>query len=280
MNNAYTNLQSINTSVTHTINHIIDSANSTLKAIAQYSTIDPKKPDECNSFLSNYLAADVSFYNIGIADTTGKIICHGLSNSITTLPSTSVAHREWFQEAIKSKTFSTGEYQEGVITRRQTVNFAYPILDDKGEVTYVLFLAIDLKHLKIHVENYSLPPESGLTVIDKNGTVLVRHPQDSVVAGASRSNTPIYEHLNKMKFENGYSFINDYNNETRFYTYSKINRTIAGKDYYIYISYPENFINSQADYLLKNSLSLVAIAIFSSILIAYIDWSLFLKEPR
>ena len=84
----------------------------------------------------------------------------------------------YFRRAIETRDFAIGEYQIGRITDKATVNFGYPVLDDAGHVRAVVFAALDLAWLNELARQAGLPPGTMLTVIDRNGTILSRYPDD------------------------------------------------------------------------------------------------------
>ena len=91
--------------------------------------------------------------------------------------------RGYFRRAFETRDFAIGEYQVGRITRKATVNFGYPVLDDEGHVRAVVFAALDLAWLNQLAREAGVPPGTMLTVIDRNGTILSRYPDDGEWVG-------------------------------------------------------------------------------------------------
>jgi len=69
-----------------------------------------------------------------------------------------------------------GEYQVGRVTKQQGINIGYPIRDTTGKITAVAFVGINLARLNRMAATTPLPEHSVLTVVDRNGVVLLRHP--------------------------------------------------------------------------------------------------------
>src|SRR4030095_14583214 len=61
---------------------------------------------------------------------------------------------------------------------KASVNFGYPVLDDAGHVRAVVVAPLDLAWLSELANQAGLPPGSMLTVIDRNGTILSRYPDE------------------------------------------------------------------------------------------------------
>jgi len=91
--------------------------------------------------------------------------------------------RTYFRRARETRDFAIGDYQIGRITGKATVNFGHPVLDNRGHVRVVLFAALDLAWLNELADRVGLPAGSTLTVIDRNGTILSRYPDEGKWVG-------------------------------------------------------------------------------------------------
>ncbi|HXF44146.1 MAG TPA: hypothetical protein VNK70_01645 [Candidatus Paceibacterota bacterium] len=101
-----------------------------------------------------------TYYNIAIADRNGDVFCSALPPGQQVV---NVADRYYFKRALRTRTFSIGEYQIGRITKKQSLNFGYPIINEKGEVTYVAIAALNLE---------AFHADSDFIVTDRQGTIL------------------------------------------------------------------------------------------------------------
>ncbi|MEY2408491.1 MAG: hypothetical protein QOF48_1161, partial [Verrucomicrobiota bacterium] len=89
-------------------------------------------------------------------------------------PHYSLADRRYFIIASNSFKFAVGEFQIGRISRRPSVTMAHP-LRINGRFGGVVFAALDLKFLNQLAARSDLPEGATLTVVDRRGTILVRH---------------------------------------------------------------------------------------------------------
>jgi PAS domain S-box-containing protein len=137
-------------------------------------TDDARIADE---YLARQLRLHPEYLNIGFADTTGRVWCSAIP-----LPGiVMISDREYFRRAVAGKGFSVGVYQVGRITGKPSINLGHAVLDSRGDVAGVVFLASDLRITdqisgQMHV---SLPEAVAVTILDRNGTVLARHAGDS-----------------------------------------------------------------------------------------------------
>jgi signal transduction histidine kinase len=133
----------------------------------------------CNAHFADLLAQRSTYSNLGVIGTDGNVVC-------SALPMTGQVYagdRIYFRRAIETRDFAIGEYQIGRLTGKATVNFGHPVLDDAGHVRAVVYAALALAGLNELAGQAGLPSGSMLTVIDRNGTILSRYPDDDKWVG-------------------------------------------------------------------------------------------------
>jgi len=163
---------------------LIEAARQLLTALARLPVVrGGGDRTACAALFADLLTQYPSYANLGVIDPAGMIICSGLPAG-----STYAGDRVFFRQALETRGFAIGEYQIGRITKKATINFGYPVLDDTGRVRAVVFSALDLAWLGQLAAQAELPPGSLLTVIDRNGTVLAHYPDP-----ASRLGQPMPE---------------------------------------------------------------------------------------
>ncbi|HVL33154.1 MAG TPA: sensor histidine kinase [Actinomycetota bacterium] len=153
------------------------------------STLDPVREgrtEECSAIFVRLLQENERYANIGAADEDGNIVCSGVPIDGTV----NIADRSYFKDAMRTKRFVIGEYQIGRITRKPSVNLALPIAGPRDGGAVVLFAALDITFLESLPLEVQFPVGSALTVIDRKGTILVRHPDPERWRG-SRPEAPI-----------------------------------------------------------------------------------------
>src|SRR6185312_12473315 len=78
--------------------------------------------------------------------------------------------------AFETRGFVVGDYQVGRVTGLPSINYAYPILDNAGQVRAVAFAAQSLAWLTGALSDLELPAGASMIVVDRNGTLLARMP--------------------------------------------------------------------------------------------------------
>src|SRR5262245_58489656 len=153
---------------------LIEDARRLLLNLARLPAVRDRNRASCNALFADLLTRHSSYANLGVATADGNTFC-------SALPMTGPVYagdRAFFQRALETRDFAIGEYQVGRITRKASVNFGYPVLDEAGHVRAVVVAALDLAWLNELASQAALPTGSMLTVIDRNGTILSRYPDD------------------------------------------------------------------------------------------------------
>jgi signal transduction histidine kinase len=153
---------------------LIGDARRLLVNLARLPAVRDRNPAACNVLFADLLTRHSSYVNLGVADADGNVFC-------SALPMTGpvyVGDRIYFRRALETRDFAIGEYQVGRISGKATLNFGYPVLDDAGNVRAVVIAPLDLAWLSELANQAGLPPGSMLTVIDRNGTILSRYPDE------------------------------------------------------------------------------------------------------
>ena len=158
---------------------LIEDARKLLAALARLPGVREGKRAACDPLFADLLTRHSSYANLGVIGVDGNVLCSGL-------PMTGQVYlgdRAYFRRARETRDFAIGDYQIGRITRKATVNFGHPVLDNRGHVRVVLFAALDLAWLNELAGRVGLPAGSTLTVIDRNGTILSRYPDEGKWVG-------------------------------------------------------------------------------------------------
>jgi diguanylate cyclase len=172
-------------------NRIIEATSQLLVALAEVPEVRRGEPAACSRFLAGLVRGYPSYANLGVADAAGRVVCSGLRLP----PGVDVSDRLYFRRALELRQFAIGEYQIGRITKRPTVNFGYPLLDEKDGLRGVLFAAVDLEWLNEFAQKAELPRGGALTVLDEHGVILVRYPEGAQWIGRQISEAHDLKHI-------------------------------------------------------------------------------------
>lgn len=150
-----------------------------LMILAKLPALQNQDTIACNKLFRELLKENTQYTTIFAADRHGMISANALSSG-----NISIKHRKYFQDAVRRKAFSAGEYTIGPVSRRAVLPFAYPVMDSGGRVTGVVGITLDLsKYGQNFVAMSQMPKGSTLNLLDRNYIRLYRYPDNEKYVG-------------------------------------------------------------------------------------------------
>ena len=150
-----------------------------LMTLARLPVLQNRDAAACNKLFRELLRDNPQYTTIYAADRYGRMYANALPFS-----SISIKQSNYFQEAVRTKSFSAGNYFIGKITGRAVQPFAFPVTDSGGRVTGVVAVGLDLEKYGRGFEKITqLPKGSTLNLLDGNYTRLYRYPDNDKYVG-------------------------------------------------------------------------------------------------
>jgi PAS domain S-box-containing protein len=209
---------------------LIDNTRYVLSRLARLPKMPERDEIWCNELFPQLLDQHPEYANLGVIDANGTLYCSGLPS-----PPIYAGDRTYFRRAVETRDFAIGDYQIGRITKKPTINFGYPVLNTSQNVVAVVFAALDLAWLSRLGTEAQLPDGTSLTVIDRRGTVIVRHPDRDRWVGKMASETPIVKTM--LAQREGVSDVPGLDGVSRLYGFTPLGGKIEGA--YISIGIPK-----------------------------------------
>lgn len=151
---------------------IMSGAQLLLEAIGNAPAVKTFDQALCAPFLAGVLARAPQFSAMGVYDANGQLRCRNImattAASARDLPS--------FQEAMASGRFTIGRYMKGETANEAFLPLAAPILDVDDKPTGAVIASLDLAWLNHIVKDRQFDESAALTVADRDGTIIARHP--------------------------------------------------------------------------------------------------------
>jgi HAMP domain-containing protein len=141
--------------------------------------------------LVNLRKLSPDYLTFGLIELDGTVFC---SASPTNQPA-SLADRSYFQRVLQTKGFAIGDFQVGRLTGQPSLNFGFPVLDQKAQLKRVLFAALKLSLLSESIAHVPMPSDATITVIDRSGNILACHPHPEKWVGKSVLGTPLFKRI-------------------------------------------------------------------------------------
>ncbi len=154
------------------LERIIEGMDGLLIAVAANAAVSRDDPAGCSRALAAVAASVPSIRVIFLMSVEGRVIC----DSMGTPAGQDLSDRSYLRDALLADRTVVGEYTQSRITGTPVLPLARAVRDGKGEVRAVLATGIRLDWLGERLRERGVTPSGALTVADRNGVILARHP--------------------------------------------------------------------------------------------------------
>lgn len=259
------------------VKSVTENAHQILSVITELPAVmrHEHRVNECSKVLGDILRESPWYINIGVADARGNIYC----SAVPFEGSVNVSDRLYFRNAVATKEFSIGEYQMGRITRQLSINFSHPMLDEDGEVTGVVFAALNLQRFEYETSDVKFLPEASIKIFDEDGTLIMSYPRFGKAEDFDRD-APEFEVLSGADLSGSGQLVKnlEVNGSDRMFALQKIFQA-GDKQIYTSVSFSRDSLFKEIDAIfIRGSLWLIAIALAAIILAWFIQG--FLVTPK
>ena len=244
-----------------------------LTHLAQLPEIKSADPTVCSAFVAGRLAESSEYANLGVISSDGNLICSALPFK----GPINVSDRLYFRRTVETQDFSIGEYQIGRVTKKATLNFGYPVLDDKGKFRGVVFAGLDLAWLSHLVAQAQLPPGSVLTVVDQKGTILARSRESETWAEKTMPQAPLVKAILTEKSQSTVE-VPGLDGIDRLYAVSPL-RVSGQAGVHVAVGIPMSVAYAEANRALVRNLLSLGLVTLLALMAAWYGGDLFILRP-
>ncbi|MDY0871251.1 ATP-binding protein [Dongia rigui] len=178
-------------SITGTLDRAISHVEGTLDLLAQLPEVRNLSTAACSTLLTQVAQAQPRYANIIATNPQGDAVCASNPKAV----GVSAADRPWFQQVLATRSFTIGDYAIGRVSHRPILGFGAPLYNAGNEFTGVVYASLDLGWFGAHDIAEGLPANATFTLIDQNGVVMVRYPDDGNWASKSIADTSLFAAL-------------------------------------------------------------------------------------
>jgi PAS domain S-box-containing protein len=158
---------------------IVEGAEQVLNALSGSPAVQDNRPEDCRRLLANLLELSPRYINAAVIGLDGHAVCA----PGPTDPANNASDRSYFRLALQTGGFAIGDYAIGRDTRQPTLHMAKPFRNRAGALAGVVEVALSIDWLAQQVGHLRLPPDAIISIADRNGTFLVRHPGQERYSG-------------------------------------------------------------------------------------------------
>ncbi len=213
----------------------------------------------CNVHFANLVKLLPDYLNFALAEADGTVFSSGV---IPEGPLPVLADRSYFRRVLETRRFAIGDYQVGRLTERPSLNFGYPILDERGGVKRVLFASLDLNHLQETARYPLLPPGAVTTILDDNGTILARVPDSSGWSGQTLPDQALVREVRQI--QRGTTETSGLDGVRRVYSVTAVSDASAPR-VFVAVGVPTDVLFANANTTLRRNLLVLALFVIAAL---------------
>jgi len=241
-----------------------------LEVLARVPLVIGDDPAACRAFLRVVAEAHAPrTTSFGVVDRDGRMTCASISGA----PVQSLANRDYFREAMRTREFTIGEYVVGRASGRAVLVMAYPVLDDVGQVSKLVTAALSLDWLNQFAARAELPPGGTLSLIDHNGTILVRQPHPERWVGRTFPDTSLFRQMTQAG--EGVHEAEGVDDVPRLFEFTQlVSSHLVGK-LYLVIGLAKSVLFAESDRILRRNLIILGTLTALALIAAWVGGDLF-----
>jgi PAS domain S-box-containing protein len=157
--------------------------------------LDGGKP--ASELLARLLKASPQYTNFVVCRPNGQVI----ASAVPLKAPENFSDRPYFQDVLKNKSFTIGQFVVGRITGKPIIVFGYPVLDRQGTTAAVILAPLDLSRVtRFEAEiDVQTPGNSPYVKLDSHGTVLSAYPEAQVFGRGHPLEESLFKRISKEK---------------------------------------------------------------------------------
>ncbi|MBM4325171.1 MAG: PAS domain S-box protein, partial [Deltaproteobacteria bacterium] len=174
---------------------LVENARKILFTLSQIPQICEENASESTKILFDLFKETQGYASFNAVKPNGEVF----ASSYSLDKPVNLGDRPFFRRVVKAKDFVIGEYLIGRITGKPVIVLAYPVLDKTGHLKTVLTAALDLGWMNRYLNENDLPEGSSVSLVDSNGTILIRHLEPEKYVGKSMPEASIVKTILSKK---------------------------------------------------------------------------------
>jgi Cache domain len=154
------------------LQRIFEGVRGVLYAVTQSSSLQTFNPSNCSNYMQRVQSALQNIATLSALDASGKVWCSSNPRAL----GVSFADRDYLKAALAQDSFVVGEYVIGRVTGEPTLPVVLPMRDANRKPAGAIIASIDLDSISARLKTRGVPEGGSITVADRNGVILARHP--------------------------------------------------------------------------------------------------------
>src|SRR5271157_5434097 len=161
---------------------IASSTKTMLSVLAQLRQVQSLNAPPCNELFEELHQRYPFYSTISAVTPNGNLF----ASSEPFQPGVNLSDRKHIQDAIRTLDFSVGEYIVGRVSKVNSLNFTFPVLDAQKKLVAILIAGLNLNEFSRFISTVNLPAGSAVIFTDHQGRRLYRLPEHEATAIGGR----------------------------------------------------------------------------------------------
>ena len=159
---------------------ILSDTESLLGALSEMTEFREPRQPRCNQALADIMQHMDHYTAIQLVEPDGFVAC----GSLAITDNLFVGDRYYHRATVANNQFTIGNFVVGRLTGKPIIGLAYPVAGDtRLDVAGVVAAYLDLNELMNSIYEMDVPAGATLTVVDREGTVMIRVPSGVSATG-------------------------------------------------------------------------------------------------
>jgi signal transduction histidine kinase len=228
---------------------VITNSRVSLQWLARSPDLVGSNDAACSARLREFYEASGDYLGLSVAQPDGAVRCIASQRPLTGAMTS--AGQLFFRRALEAKAFAIGDVQIGQASGQPNLAMGYPILDESGQVRAVIGAGLNIEALSRRLTNNQFYQYAALLLIDRNGTVVLRHPDPESYIGRSAADSEIFRAARAQG--EGWVVAPGLSGSERIFAFTPIGDP-GNPDLYAFAGLTTDYVYSGADRMLRMSL--------------------------
>jgi nitrate/nitrite-specific signal transduction histidine kinase len=218
-----------------------------LSVLSQAASVQNGQTETCSPLFASLLPAFPQYTNFFTANLDGDVTCSGLAITGTG----NLAGNNYFDDVLVTEEVVLGEYRIGRASGKPIMTISYPLYGNEGNLVGVIGASLSLDWFNSTITNVALPPDSTVTVLDRNHTILARYPNPAGMVGERYANEAVTQAVSNDTVGSGTLQAEDRSGADQFYGYATLIR--GNRDAYVVIGLSEAILLAEVSEIETNN---------------------------
>ncbi len=253
---AHERVRSIADNTTDNLQRYLRQNEAVLARLAATPLVRAMRPGDCDPILAEFGKMKSEFVNLVVRDRSGSIVC-----SLRPLPVDlhTASHVPWLRKALAQPRFHASDLLPGRFEFPWVLYLTQPVRDNIGNPVGILILVVDIARLNDELSQ-SAPAIATITVLDRNGRILLRSKDREKLSGQPGGE----KHIRAHHLRDGFVLANGRDRILRLYGVT----TMPDTGWKIFAGMPQNVIFEEYQTILWQSILVSTLVVVLSIAVA------------